>query len=183
MRQYKSKFKIMYTVYLFFAITFIGTVVYCCKSDWDSQWEFEDYLLLLLISGLHGVIGAVVGFLIGWCFPMDYETVKWDREIVSLKDNSSIKGRFYLGSGRVEGSIKYVFYVENDDDSYSMRMLDYYDAKIRYSESAPNVKTTQTRPIKNQWNNWAIDMDRVETKYLIEVPSGTIKNDFQLDSE
>jgi hypothetical protein len=173
----------MYTIILSFAITLIGMAIFYYKTEYETWRDFEMWLLWVFCSVASGLISAFCGFMVALCFSMDYETVKWDRKIVSLKDNSSIKGRFFLGSGHIEGSMKYVFYVENNDDSYSMKMLDYYEARIKYSKNAPKLKTTQTRPIKNQWNNWAIDAHQVHTKYLIEVPNGTIKNDFKLDSE
>jgi hypothetical protein len=171
----------MYTILLFFIIT---TLICLVINYYDIGIEsFSDFVLTLFLSSLQGLIGGMIGFLVALCFSLDYETIKYNKNIVSLKDNTSIKGNFFLGTGHIEGSMKYVFYVENNDNTYSMNMLDFDKAKIKYSTSNPKLKITKTIPVKNQWNNWAIDLCSVKTKYLIEVPIGTIKNDFQLDSE
>jgi hypothetical protein len=171
----------MYTILLFFIIT---TVVFLIVNYKDLGCDsFLELLRILILSFLQGLSGGFVGFLVALCLPMDYKTQEYNKNIVSLKDNTSIKGHFFLGTGHIEGSMKYVFYVENNDKSYSMNILEFDKARIKYSENKPKLKITQTTPIKKQWNNWAIDLSSIKTIYLIEVPTGTIKNDFQLDSE
>ena len=64
-----------------------------------------------------------------------------------------------------------------------MMQLDYNLVQIKYSDSKPKVNVTENYPSDAFINNFAIDLDAFDKKYIIEVPKGTIKNNYNLDAQ
>ena len=65
-------------------------------------------------SILGGLIGGVIGVIIMLALPMKTEINTYTYKIETLQDNNSVSGSFFLGSGSIEGKMKYVFYYETN---------------------------------------------------------------------
>ncbi len=168
----------MYTIILFYIIGYFIFlyVVYKDFEELDAFVIFFPLLPALLIS--------MVGFLIAIALPVKYKTSIWSENIIALKDNNSIQGSFFLGSGMINGKMEYIYYVQNDDSTYQMWQADYYKVKIRYTNNQPKAVITDTRIDDITWNKWAVDVDREDNQtYIFEIPRGSIKNNFELDSK
>ena len=103
--------------------------------------------------------------------------------IVCLQDNSSVSGKFFLGSGNVNGSMKYTFYY-NYNNGYKLCQLNTDKTTINYSDSAAIMvqhTNTMVNPKKAFVNYFAIDLE--DYTYDIYVPKGTIKTNYNLDAQ
>ena len=167
----------MYTIILFYAIGYFF-FLYDFYKESDG---FDSYVIFFpLISSLYF---ACAGFIVAIVLPVNFETTKWQENLVTLKDNNSVSGNFFLGTGTINGQMKYVYYQQNYDSTYQMWQVDYFNAKIKYTDGQPKVNITDVRRQKSLWNKFAIDMDGSSQTYIFEVPKGSIKNSYELDAQ
>ena len=163
-------------------------------SDFDGIFSAIVNVTKNTILGV--IIGAVLGFVVGLILSV-YVLAKNDitksveplyPRIESLQDNSSLKGDFFIGSGNIDGTMKYAFYIREKDpftneDSFRLVLLDYKDTSIVYSDERPRVDV-----VKNHWREtWQFKYSLLKKtyvdRYIIYVPRGTIKNNFTLDAQ
>lgn len=157
----------------------IGIGIYIFKTYNSEYNDFIDYIA----SSVNGfVVGAVIGLFVSIMLPMDTYDKQYSLSIETLQDNNSVSGRFFLGSGQIEGKMKYVFYYE-EDGLYTMMQLDYNLVQIKYSDNKPKLIITEKYPSDAFINYFAIDFDAFSKTYIIEVPKGTIKNNYNLDAQ
>lgn len=123
---------------------------------------------------------AVISIAVAFALPIKTEEVVDEFEIVSLQDNSSTEGSFFLGCGSINGSMKYVFYYKSDE-SYKMFMVDYYMAEIVLTDKKSynkQIRTVKTDALINKFAFGSLP----ENRYVFYVPSGTIKQSYSLDA-
>lgn len=160
-------------------ITIIGAIIGFYNAKKEYLPDAFDYA----VNSLFGLIfGCFAGILISIILPMETYVETKTANIESLQDNSSIKGSFFLGSGNINGTMKYVFYIE-ENGYYSMMEVEHNKAKIKYVESEPRVIISRNRSTKSLINKFAIDVDCWDDSYIIEVPRNTIKNNYILDAQ
>ncbi len=141
--------------------------------------DFEDYILVSIPAIL---IGGIIGTFIAFMLPAKTEIVKTTYNLEALQDNNSVKGSFFLGSGQIEGKMKYVFYYENDG-FYKLEQADYNEVKVKYSDDKPKAELFNQKNVKHAFiNNFAIDCNCYQ-EYIIYVPKGTIKQNYSLDAQ
>lgn len=92
-----------------------------------------------------------------------------------------LNGRFYLGSGYVGSSMKYSFYYEQSDDNYKLMQIDADLASIKISDT-PQITSYVKCYTDSRINDWVIKIN-YHTYYIIEVPRGSIKENFNLDAQ
>jgi hypothetical protein len=160
-----------------FALIGMGYNIY---DTYHSYWsDLFDYVM----TSICGIIfGGLIGFVVAICLPMDTYQKKYSLNLQTLQDGSSVNGHFFLGTGHFEDKMKYVFYYENNG-LFKMEQLDYKIVEIRYSNNKPKVNVTQIYPTDSWINKVAIDFDAYDKTYIIDVPSGTIKNNYTLDAQ
>jgi hypothetical protein len=162
----------MYTIILFALIGLLFFPILNKEFDWD------DFGLYFIFS----VLGAFSGFIIAVALPVKYEKSSWSEKVVSLKDNTSVNGSFFLGFGQINSTMKYVYYQQNPDSTYQMWQANYYDAVIRYTSGEPKIIINDYRKSKSIWNKFAVDInDESRQTYIFEVPQWSIKNSYELD--
>jgi hypothetical protein len=164
----------MYTVIL---VTIVGIIFpwIVIKDSEIRHFDAEDWGLGILFSALFGVIGGLVGAGIAVPLSQDVEEHKVKYELQCLNDNQSIK---YLGRGRIDGSVKYAFYLKNPDGLFELKVVNHKDAKIRLVDGPPSVEVTSFSTIIG----WGIDANKPD-QYIFNVPKGTIDNNFTLDAK
>ncbi len=155
----------------------LGIAIYQTYNEWMN--DFTDYIL----SSFIGIVfGASIGLIVAIMLPMDTYNKHYSLNIETLQDNNSVIGNFFLGCGQIKGKMKYVFYYE-ENGLYKMMQLDYNLVQIKYSNSKPKVNVTENYPSDAFINYFAIDLDVFDKTYIIEVPEGTIKNNYNLDAQ
>lgn len=166
----------MATIIIFVVIgILIG--IYNAYSDYDSS--------ISLFIGFP-FIGAIVGFCLGFgltfILPMKTYDKHYSLNIENLQDNNGVKGSFYLGCGQFKDNMKYVFYY-SENGLFKMEQVDYNKASIKISNGRPKVNVTEIYPVEDAFINYfAYDDDIYSKTYVIEVPQGTIKNNYNLDA-
>tara|TARA_R110000744_G_scaffold378044_1_gene493705 strand:+ start:547 stop:1062 length:516 start_codon:yes stop_codon:yes gene_type:complete len=171
----------MYTIILF---ALIGFCIFIITEliDYKKGYGLDiDFSLCFFTSFIFVFIGLIIAI----ALPVKYEESSWDEEIVSLKDNTSISGNFFLGSGMINGTMRYVYYQKNQDETYKMWQTEYYRASIRYTNNTPKIVIIDKRESKSLWNKFALDPLNNESyqNYIFEVPKGSIEKDYNLDAQ
>lgn len=169
----------MVTIIIFAFIFFVGCVI----LTWDL---FTDGFILAIAATLLacclGLAGGILGWGISLGIPAHLKTEVTTYEIVSLQDNQSVQGQFFLGSGVVDGTMKYSFYYEYGN-GYKLAQLNPNNTTIIYDKNEP--KCIEYKQVKNDdfINYFSCSMHEGDKEYEIYVPKGTIKNNFNLDAQ
>lgn len=148
-------------------------------NAYENGYDWLDWLFLPFFGV---IVGSIIGISIAIALPMDTYNKQYSLRIESLQDANNIKGNFFLGIGQVEGEMQYVFYYKSDE-FYRMAQIEYELVKIKYSNAEPQVHITEKYPTEAFINNFAYDTDIYSKTYIIEVPQGTIKNNYNLDAQ
>lgn len=145
----------------------------------DNIYYPDDY-----VSSLMG--GSIFGFIIGLMIAIALPAETYDKQcslnIETLQDNNGVGGGFFLGSGNIDGTMCYVFYYE-ENGFYKMMKLNHELVKIKYSDGNPRLQIMQKGITKSLINYFALDLWLKDKTYIIEVPKGTIKNNYILDAQ
>jgi len=99
----------MYTIITLYIIGYLFFVYMYYKecNGWDDGF-------VIILPLIHALLFATAGLIIAIALPVKYETTSWSENIVTLKDNKTLEGRFFLGSGIINGSMKYFYYQKNN---------------------------------------------------------------------
>lgn len=158
-------------------ICFVVMIIIGLIDDW---YYLDDFLGYVFIIFSWGFFGAGIGFILMLALPADTKINTYTYKIEALQDNNSLSGDFFLGSGSVEGKMKYVFYYETDG-GFKMAQVDYEDAIIKYSNEPKVIKHKEEHT--DSFINWfAVDIFTI-TNYEIFIPKGAIKSNYNLDAQ
>ncbi len=153
----------------------------CLLSIFLTSFNRPSYMGDLLYKGMvFEILALILGFFVALMLPMDVYNKHSSLNIEALQDNNSVDGKFLLGCGQIGGKMKYVFYYE-ENGFYKMGQLDYDLVRIKYTNDKPKVNIIHTYPSNSLINYFAYDTDILNKTYIIEVPRGTIKNNYNLD--
>ena len=141
----------------------------------DSDNFFLIGFLGALVSGFCTVIvAAIISMSIPSSEIIYEETVT---PIVSLEDNMSNGGMFFLGTGSTKDRI-YYYYMTETEHGYKLQNVDASKAYIKY-DTEPRIVIEDGCGFKHWYNNiWAFP---AHTHYTIYVPEGTILNNYNID--
>ncbi len=129
------------------------------------------------------VFGMLLGWVVAIALPMKTNIKHKTYTIENLQDNSTLSGNFLLGCGNVNGSMKYALYVK-EKSMFKLMLLDVEDCKIKYSTNKPTLHHYEDDYLRLFQNWWAFDFISGGTSnYIIEVPKGTIQNNYTLDAQ
>lgn len=127
----------------------------------------------------------------------EYKLVE-SQNIVALQDSSNISGRFLLGSGTVNGSMYYCYYIDTDD-GYKYQQIntsDYnVDVSIKYcnENETPHIEKYDRYTISTSNKKWGWVFNPVliapranqsvlsAQKIYIYLPEGTIDENYKVD--
>lgn len=158
----------------------IGIIIGIYETYHD-RWS--DGLIFYIVNSIVGIVlGVMLGLIIAFCLPMETTYRQETYNIVSLQDNSSVSGSFFIGCGNIEGEMCYVFYTE-EDGAFQLNQVSYHKAKIKYTDEKPTITKYTIIATDNKINWFALDSDIGNKSFLIEVPSGTIKTNYTLDAQ
>lgn len=104
-----------------------------------------------------------------------------DVQLCALQDNNSVQGNFFLGSGNIDGSMKYIYLTKTEDGGYLMGSVNATDAIVHEIDSKPHI-TKYTQKYKNSdITYWFGDPMFSNVKSQIFVPNGSIKYNFNIN--
>lgn len=162
--------------------TIIICVVICAIVGFIIERE-EGVWFLGIIGG--GILGLAIGMTISLFIPAISKVETKTYNMAAIQDNSSVKGSFFLGSGSINGTMKYVYYYMEDSNSYRMNQVDYDKAKVIYSSEPPKViiyhLTEDVNTLRSKFNTGGLL--RETEWYEFYIPKGSIQNNFTLDAK
>ena len=169
----------MVTIGLFMLIG----LFYSIKVLWNGVDYFSEIIGAILGTIWVLFCAFMLGGLVSWLLPMKTEENIITYNIVSLQDNNSSKGNYFIGSGRSEGKMKYSFYYKSDG-GFKLKEIDYKNTTIIYSDSI-RIEQFGEKEVDSFINYFAFDnfLDEDYMKFKIYIPEGTIKTNFTLDAE
>ena len=148
-----------------------------------TEWGYIDMDSVLFDVYIGVLLGAGIGALIAVIIPSKTETKVEIVNLVTLQDNNSVRGSFFLGSGNIDGKMKYVYYYEAEG-GYKMGQTNYEQALIKYTEDTPRMETIKEIKTNDFSNNFTISLHcSCEDDVVIYIPKGTIKTDYVLDAK
>lgn len=157
----------------------LGSINHLYSVFRDRYSYLIDYIAALFFGS---ILWGVAGLCIALILPMDTYEKKYSLNIEALQDNNNTSGYSYLGSGTIKSKMVYVFYHE-ENGLRRMEQIDCDSARIKYSDGIPKVNVTVIAASDSIINYFALDWNLGEKTYIIEVPRGTIKNNFNLDAQ
>jgi hypothetical protein len=84
--------------------------------------EVLDWMMLTMAAACFSIVplgvGAGIAAIIGLAFKTKPIVVS-RKTLITIRDKDGVSGRFFLGSGMVEGDQYYFYYAKNDDGSVS----------------------------------------------------------------
>ena len=167
----------MWTIIIFGIIGL--TIVLVLTFYLFNTEDFVEYFMLGILGALAGVL---VGLLVALSLPAKTEIVKTTYNLEALQDNNSVNGSFFLGTGQINGKMKYVFYYEKNG-YYKLKQADYNEVRIKYSDEKPKAVRFTRKKVKDGFiNNFTLDSNSYQ-EYIIYVPKGTIKQNYSLDAQ
>jgi hypothetical protein len=169
----------MITIILF---AILGLVISIIKFWTYLEWQFSQILGHIIVSIFFIFIFSIAGFVVAYILPMDTETKIDTYKIICLQDNNDQSGKLFLGTGSIEGKMKYVFYYQ-EDSIYKLKQIDCENASIILSDSA-RVERYRKEKTKAFINYFALDdLCEHSMMFVIYVPKGSIKNNYNLDAQ
>lgn len=161
----------------------IGVIIGIASTvgGWYSGF-WDKFFMGTLNAILGAIIGILVGFLISLALPMQLYEKHYSYELESLQDGNTVHGSFFLGCGTIDGKMQYVWYW-GENGIYEMKQIEAKLVRIKYTEGTAKVNITEISATDSWVNDWALDLDLHDKTYLIEVPKGTIKQNYSLDAQ
>ena len=134
----------------------------------SDEKRFNRGCLGWLITSSVIAVGCIVTTIIGAVglserYRASYNNHKYN--IVSLERDSSVEGRFCLGSGYIEGSQYYYFYTETSKGLHLEKLSHEYTFLVETDEYTPSVYDWKE---SNCWNHY----------FTIYCPVGTVVKEF-----
>lgn len=123
-----------------------------------------------------GTLGFFLGFIIALCIPNSPERHVETMQLETIQDNNSFSGSFFLGTGQIEGKMKYVFYYKTNG-GFKMKQLDYDNVQINYSKGNPRIERIHFV------TNSLFSLNMRKESYMAYVPEGTIRQNYSLDAK
>jgi hypothetical protein len=155
-------------IILIFLVIFLSSIAYAIFD------ESEDAALGV---GIISLIAAMVVLIYFGCnVPQHWELIE-ESELVALQDNITTQGSFFLGSGSVDGELKYFFY-EKSGQGFKSRSV--------HSDGVILVESDEARYQEwlkkdDKWWYWVFVLSGSEQKKIIKIPKGTILSNYNLD--
>ena len=163
-------------------ILVIALAIAIIGADYDFD-IVKDLVIRIIMAAF---LGGALGFMIGLLVPSKMIEEKSTFKLMNLQDGSQVSGNFFLGSGTIEGKMNYIFYYNLDSTTFAMAQIKYDVATVKYTKDSTTayVECYKTVDDKNYfWNNFSIDTDYGDKRYIIYVPKGTIKTNYNLDAQ
>jgi hypothetical protein len=164
-----------------FLIVFIIMAFIC--TLWFSYGSID--AMDIVFGGLMGLIISLFLFLVISCvITSNCKTeayISSEQQIYALQDNNSVKGSFFLGSGSIDGTMKYAYLIKSED-GVEIKYID-SDGVIIVEEDSnkPRIITYSNRFTSGFWNkmSWCTISDKTK----IYIPKNSVKYDYKVDLE
>ena len=155
-------------------------IVQCWMDNWNSVGEkiCATIFLPLMAIGVGFVLWFSIGFIIGSFMPT--VDIKETKELYALQDNNEISGSFFLGSGRIDEEMYYV-YIIKEDKGKQIQTLE-IDANEIYFNDSTDTPTLDiySKDFKYKWMYW-FAMPSWDCEYIFNIPPDSIDYKYNID--
>lgn len=143
----------------------------------------SDLFLLVILTVLGLTLGAIPGMILCVCLPTPTIDKVVTHNLISLKDNNSISGSFFLGSGIINNEMRYSYYYNCGNDNYKLTSVSANNTYVKYTKDKPRIEYHYKEI--NSKSNWKYFSNLLSDGgyYIIYIPEGSIKYNFVLDAE
>lgn len=167
----------MYTIILSMIIVAIITaIIVQFIKDLDGYPGCKIFAILLFGIG----IGSIIGLFIAGSDNPPTRIVQAHKEIICLKDNSSIKGSLFIGCGNINGTMCYSMYIKDHNRVY-LKQIDCNDASIQFIKDGEKPEIIERAEIALN-RKWFFFFDHA-IECIIRIPKNSIKQEILLDAE
>jgi hypothetical protein len=134
------------------------------------------------------LIGVFLGLFVAFAFVMggpQHASVERSRTpLVALQDTVSVQGRFFLGSGSINGELVYVYYYETEDGGIRSGYVSANRSVVYEEDRADALVVTYEEYLEPSPFRLISGYNGASSRtYKIYVPKGTVVRSFQLDLE
>lgn len=154
----------------------LGGVIF---SVWFA-FEYGDFLYLpfgFMMTFLVFIFAALIGGGASYNLPHTYKHTNVD--IIALQDGNSVNGKFFLGSGYLNGEPTYTFYTsENGGAKLSNQPA---ENVIVYQDTNKPYAVRETECVSDF--KWLVDCPSSDDIVELHIPKGTIKSNYVLDAK
>lgn len=173
----------MHLILLCVGVVFVLVFLFGCLE--------EDFLGGLLSGTFFAFVALIVSFFIagilGEIFATGERVEREHTELVNLVDNTETQGRFFLGSGSIDGVPTYSWYEETAPNSFERRDVDASLSTVHYTTGdEPPYYVYSVEKHEKFFHNWYIDLsagiDSGE-HWDFYIPRGSITNEYKLDAK
>lgn len=173
LRQTLKGEKLMLWVIIWLLVV-IGFTIYTIRDRW---LDWGDVTFALLAGFM--IVVMVTLFSSAICDEVCDKTwyTSSDVEIYALQDNITTEGRFFLGTGQVDGNLKY-FYVEDTEFGYTVRDVDADNTYIKNTDGKCHLETQSY-----EFDNWFVRLIAMpmRERRIFYIPEGSILQNYNID--
>lgn len=163
----------------------LASIIFGFIKSWKNKVFDDDKTIKILDGILYSFISCMVSgliFFLALAITTSVTNVKYTTtssyKIFALQDNQNTAGSFFLGSGTLDGVMKYTYMVETYD-GYLMQSIEADTVTIKYSND-PKIETF-TREFTNSTVKFLFIAPIGGSKQIISIPEGSIKNGYNVD--
>jgi hypothetical protein len=173
--------------YIVAAVIAIGVGVKY-SVDHNDPWEEGDGFMLgaILLLPL-GAVATIIGMLLGADVPRAGKIAN-SYKLAAFRDSVETNGRFFLGSGSIEGKLVYRYYIDNGNGSYSASSLNPTASSspamdvVIFEDSTPDTAYLEMiREESAPHSKWKLAPSDQTQHWRFHVPKGTVVQNFKAD--
>lgn len=144
-------------------------------------WDYGDWTEGIGVVFVGGIVGTIVLFLCAVFIPANVDLVhEKTSSLKALGTSSNDHGRFFLGSGYIDGKRVLNYIQQGDDGGMRVAQVDAKDALI-FEGSDKATITTKHFDFNNGWIiPWPIGST---DKYEFRIPDGSVTESFTIANE
>lgn len=138
------------------------------------------FLVAFMAALISALIGGLLALLLSiWVTPNYQFQGEKEHDLVALQTSSSIEGRFFLGSGYINGK-RTLNYITDDSGAFRVESADADDSVIYQDSNEPTV-TVHEWDLVNPWlAPWSFSHKHT---YTFHVPEGSILSDYTVNND
>ena len=144
--------------------------------------DSEDICVTIFIPFLGIGTGLILWLSIGSVIGLFMPTVdiKETKELYALQDSNEISGSFFLGSGRIDEEMHYVYIVKEDRGKQMQTLkIDTNDIYLNDNVDTPTLDI-YSKDFKYGWMYW-FAVPRGDCEYVFNIPSDSIDYKYNID--
>lgn len=146
--------------------------------------KLSDYFDIDNFNGVGAItiITTILAVMVAFLLPYKTHEIKSSYQLESLEDGNYTNGAFFLGCGMVNETMRYTFFY-NDNGYYKMQQIGINNTKIKYSDKPRLIVFTTLVNYDDWYNRFVFGFGYASQRYVLCVPKGTIKNNYNLDTK